>query len=117
MHNTRYQVKQSYDGGDGEPLIVHRGERLRFEHRKTEWPGWIWCTAESGKTAWVPESWTVMEDDTCVMRRDYSARELRVAVGEPFTGALIESGWLWGTDEHGRIGWGPLRRLATIEIS
>ena len=115
MHVTRYQVKDPHKGTEGEPLIVHRGDRLRFEHRKTEWPGWIWCTADSDKTAWVPESWTVMEDDTCVMHRDYSARELSVAVGESFTGALIESGWIWGTDEHGRIGWVPLRCLEPIE--
>jgi hypothetical protein len=115
MQINRYRVREPHAGTEGEPLIVHRGDRLRFEHRETAWPGWIWCTADSGKTAWVPESWTLMEDDVCIMRRDYSARELTVAEGEAFTGALIESGWIWGTDERGRIGWVPRRCLEAVE--
>ena len=41
-----------------------------LRRRETEWPGWIWCTNDSGKSTWVPESWVQIDGDSCVLRRD-----------------------------------------------
>lgn len=41
-----------------------------LQRRETDWPGWIWCTNDSGKSTWVPESWVQIDGDSCVLRRD-----------------------------------------------
>jgi len=46
--SERYRVVRSYESPYTEPLTLPKGERLRWEPRECEWPGWIWCTTESG---------------------------------------------------------------------
>ena len=96
-----YRVIKAHQSPDPDPLIVRQGDRLSFERRETEWPGWIWCTSDSGKSAWVPENWVQIEGDSCVMRRDYNSTELAVDVGETGTVEFVESGWAWATTVTG----------------
>jgi len=96
-----YRVIKAHQSPDPDPLTVRKGERLSFERRETEWPGWIWCTDNSGKGAWVPEKWVEIEGDSCVMKRDYVATELAVDVGEVLTPEFEESGWAWATTVTG----------------
>jgi hypothetical protein len=90
------------------PLVVSEGQRLRFERRKTQWHGWLWCTTEAGEAGWVPDGWVTIQGGNCVMKRDYDASELTVKVGDTLDAELTESGWLLGGHEAGRRGWVPL---------
>ena len=82
-----------------------------LQRRETEWPGWIWCTNDSGKSAWVPENWVEIEGDSCVMKRDYDSTELSVEAGEVLSVESEESGWAWATKEGRESGWVPLENL------
>jgi hypothetical protein len=109
--SERYRVVKSYHSPYIEPLTMRQGERLRWESRECEWPGWIWCTTESGESRWVPESWVEKEGEFCVLRRDYTATELSVEEGETVTVLLMESGWGCAINESGESGWVPLVHL------
>lgn len=105
------RVVKPHQPSDPDPLIVRKGARLSFERKETEFAGWIWCTNDSGKRAWVPEHWVDIEGDSCVMKRDYNAIELSVEAGEVLTVEFEESGWAWATKEGGESGWVPLENL------
>ena len=96
-----YRVTKPHRSPGPEPWIVRQGERLSFERRETEWPGWIWCTNDGGKSARVPENWVEIEGDSRVMKRDYDATELSVGVGAVLTLEFEESGWAWATTVTG----------------
>lgn len=109
-----FRVIKPHRPPDPDALTARKGERLSFERRESEWPGWIWCTSDSGKGAWVPENWVRMEGYSCVMKRDYNATELSVDVGEALPPEFDESGWAWVTKEGGESGWVPLDHLGRI---
>ena len=109
--SERYRVVKSYESPYTEPLTLPKGERLRWEPREREWPGWIWCTTELGEARWVPESWVEKEGEYCVLQRDYTATELGVEEDETVTVLLVESSWCWATNESGQSGWVPLEYL------
>jgi hypothetical protein len=122
------RVKKAHRSGFTDPLIARQGDQLSFERRDTEWPGWIWCIAPSGKSGWVPESWVELGPESrvdlgpetreelgsgyCTLKRDYAATELSVEEGTTVTVELIESDWAWATTETGDSGWLPLSHLA-----
>jgi hypothetical protein len=114
MKNSRYRAKKSYEASTDNPLIVTEGERLIFERRPTEWPGWLWCETESDQSGWVPESWVEIYGSICVMRVDYDATELTVEQGEELTGRHVESGWIWVSNHLQESGWVPLDHLEEI---
>jgi hypothetical protein len=107
-----FRVVKPYQTPCSEPLIARKGEHLSFERRESEWEGWIWCTSTSGRPGWVPESWVEIQDNFCILKRNYTAAELSVSIGETITADLLESGWAWATSEHGECGWVPLKHLA-----
>jgi hypothetical protein len=112
--SERYRVTKAYHSPYTEPLTLPRGERLKWEPRECEWPGWIWCTTEEGESRWVPENWVRKEGKECVLQRPYTATELSVEEGETVTVLLMESQWGWVTDESGRSGWVPLEWLVVV---
>jgi hypothetical protein len=86
--------------------IVRQGERLSFERREPERPGWIWCTDVSGKSAWVPENWVEIRGDSCAMKRDYDATELSLGAGAALTLQFEEGGRARATTATGEgITW------------
>lgn len=111
-HQGSYRVARSYQAAYPDALTARRGEPLAVSQRESEWPGWVRCTAPSGKSGWVPESWVArLEAGTCTMKRDYSASELSVDEGEEVTVTILESGWAWVTSQSGRSGWVPFEHL------
>ena len=112
---SRFFVVRAYQTPLGRSWVVRKGERVRFERRKTDFEGWIWCIKESGESAWVPESWVEIEGGTCVFLRDYDSTELNVERGDVVDGELKASGWLWATNNRGDEGWVPLNCLKIIE--
>ncbi len=108
----KHRVTASYESAYSEALAVGKGERLRFERRPTEWPGWIWCTTEGGRSAWVPESWVTIDGDVCTMSRDYDSRELTVRPDDPVEVLFEESGWARVRNAEGAEGWIPADRIS-----
>jgi uncharacterized protein YgiM (DUF1202 family) len=109
---VKYRVTQPHEPEYSEGLIVRKGEKLKYERKPTAWPGWIWCTASNGRTAWVPESWVEFEGGFCVLSRDYNSKELRISEGDVVEVELEESGWAWVRNTAGIHGWVPLDRIA-----
>ena len=114
MSTSTFRVVKAHQTAYAAPLAFRQGERLRFERRETEWPGWIWCTDSAGQSNWVPEDWVQIEGNSCVLQRDYVATELPVEEGEVVTVDLFESGWGWATRENGAQGWVPLENLSPL---
>jgi hypothetical protein len=110
--SERYRVVKSCESPYTEPLTLPKGERLRWEPRECESPGWIWCTTDGGESRWVPENLVEKEGEYCVLQRPYTATELSVEEGETVTVEFVESGWAWATNESGQSGWVALDHLA-----
>lgn len=107
----KYRVSRSYDPENPEALITGKGEKLKFERKPTDWPGWIWCTASNGKASWIPESWAELSGEFCILSRDYNSQELSVKEGETLEVELEESGWAWVRNSAGDYGWVPIERI------
>jgi uncharacterized protein YgiM (DUF1202 family) len=110
----KYRVVKEHRPEGHDPLVVTKGERLRFERKPTQWKGWVWCTSRSGKSGWAPEPWLTVEGGFCVFARDYDATELSLNVGQEVRGDLSVSEWLWVRDEEGKTGWVPLECLEKV---
>ena len=110
----RYRVIEPYDSPFPDPLEVEAGTRLRFERRESEWEGWLWCTDSSGRAGWVPETWLTLDEEFCILQRDYIASELSVTTGELITADFVESGWVFGSTLNGEQGWVPLSHLSPV---
>ena len=97
------------------PIIGAAGDAVKVVRREDDEPGWIWCEhVISGLGGWVPEAFVErINEQAAVLRRDYSAIELSVSVGQ--TLKIIESvaGWTWCVSTEGDAGWVPTHNLAT----
>jgi hypothetical protein len=98
-----------------DPLIFRTGEELRFADKETEWPGWVWCTSQAGKSGWAPQAYVRREGDGGVALVDYDATELSVDVGQELLMGTQESGWIWCTDQAGQSGWVPAENVERID--
>ena len=103
-----YRVTRAHKPDHGDPLLLTKGEVVPFERRRTKWDGWLWCSKPNGESGWIPESWVKIQEDNCVVERDYNARELAVRPGEMLDAILTESGWVMARSSTGTIGWVPL---------
>lgn len=104
MHVT---VAQAYTSQYSDPICFAANETLQVERADSEYPGWFWCRAASGKEGWVHRSFLAATAGTTTSVRAYSGRELTVAEGEQ--GVLVESldGWVCLRRESGEEGWVP----------
>jgi uncharacterized protein YgiM (DUF1202 family) len=91
-----------------DPLILRTGDELVTSDKVTEWPGWVWCTAKTGKSGWVPESYIARTGRAAVATRDYDATELTVTAGDELEVLMEESQWLWCVNSRGENGWVPM---------
>lgn len=107
-----WHVVSDYQSAYPDPLIISAEDRLRVSDRKSEWPGWLWCTTRQGKSRWVPQSYLAREGDMALVLEDYDATELSVRAGEDLAATKEESGWLWCTNQRGQSGWVPAENLS-----
>ncbi len=105
------RVIASYEAAYPVSFAIRKGEELRFERKPSEWAGWLWCTARSGRSAWIPEAWIAISGGVCVLLRDYNSRELSVEPGDELEVLLLESGWVRARGREGVAGWVPADRL------
>lgn len=102
------RVSLAYETAYPDPLIIKTGEKLIVGQNDTQWPGWVWCTNQSGKSGWMPASYLDRTGNQGVARRDYDATELSASAGEELVVGYEESGWIWCTNRLGQSGWIPL---------
>ena len=106
------RVVRSYRAQYPDPISVRTGEIVQLGQRDTEFPGWIWTTASSGKSGWMPEQLLSIEGDTGVARSDYTAIEATVTEGEIVHILQELLGWAWVETSSGARGWVPQTHLA-----
>jgi hypothetical protein len=88
------------------------GDPVSVGTRDTEWPAFVFVTAERG-SGWVPARHIDTTSSPPTMRATYDTQELPASEGETVQLVLDdpESGWAWCRDADGREGWLPHRAL------
>jgi uncharacterized protein YraI len=95
------------------PIIGTAGDAVKVGRRDDDSPGWIWCEhSVSGLAGWVPEAWLECGNEQVpILRRDYSAMELSVSVGQTLKICESVAGWTWCISTEGVSGWVPTQKL------
>lgn len=110
---TRCRVRADHVVPERAPHRFEVGDPVTIGTRDTEWPAFVFVTAERG-SGWVPARHIDMAAAPPTMRTAYDTQELPASKGD--TVHLIrddpESGWAWCRDAHGHEGWLPHRALA-----
>ena len=102
-HNRSYET----------PIVGTAGDAVKVGRRDDDAPGWIWCEhLVSGLAGWVPEAFLERgNEQVAVLRRDYSAMELSVSVGQTLIIFETVAGWTWCVSTEGDAGWVPTHNL------
>jgi len=98
-----------------DPIAVNTGDLVVLGQRDTEWPGWVWCTTDAGRSGWVPERLVEAGGERGRMLAGYSAVELAMHAGDRLSLHREESGWYWATNEAGQSGWVPASHVEQID--
>ena len=113
--SDRAIVTKPYAAQYPDPIEFEAGALLKVEREDTEYPGWLWCRAPSGKEGWVHNSFIDRVGQNATGTATYSAKELSVTAGDD--GYIIRwlDGWAFIRLESGVQGWIPqshVRRCA-----
>ena len=100
-------VTRGYTSPYSDSVELRPGEEVAIARKKSEWPGWIWCTNSEGKSCWAPESILRISGDKAVVLSNYCSTELTVVEGEELSILDEESGWFWCLTRDDREGWVP----------
>lgn len=95
-------------------IDARAGELIQVGPRDTDYPGWLWCTDQTGTSSWVPEAYLSLEGEHGRLVRDYSALELTAAAGERLSVVEEESGWYLCETEAGQRGWIPIENVRAL---
>lgn len=108
-------VVKPYERPYENPISVAEGDPVVPDFAKrTDLQGWVWCTAEDGRSGWTPRNWLVQSGDEWRIRRAFDAIELTIAPGETLELAFEESGFYWATKENGETGWVPSDNISLL---
>ena len=110
MVNAVLRARTGHERSYQTPLVAALGEQVVVVRRDADAPAWLWCEhVRSGRAGWTPEAFLEQSDDASVgrLRRDYSAMELTVAVGEVVRAFETVAGWTWCVNADGLGGWLP----------
>jgi uncharacterized protein YgiM (DUF1202 family) len=105
------RVIAAYQSASPDPLMAKTEEELKIGGRDADWPGWIHCTDNRGKSGWVPDAYLDVNGKSGRMKVDYWAGELSVDVGDELTVEKEESGWVWCVNTAGVKGWIPSKQI------
>ncbi len=110
-------VSAEWTASAANPLAGRAGEHVTATDRVEDWretPGWTWrwCRDVQGREGWAPEALLTVAGDVAILREDYDARELTVAVGARLIVERELAGWALCLAEDGARGWVPLECLA-----
>jgi hypothetical protein len=113
MTQNRKLVTEAWKATYPEPIELATGDAVVVGRRDAEWPEFVWCDAETGRSGWVPAAFLdTPEDAEATTTRAYSARELTATAGEPVEVLESAAGWSWCRTPRGTTGWLPDRVLA-----
>ena len=103
----RITVTKACTSQYSDPICFEANATIEVQRADSEYPGWFWCRAPSGREGWVHRSFLAGSTGMTTSVRAYSARELNVKGGE--RGALIEQldGWVCIRIDTGEEGWVP----------
>jgi hypothetical protein len=111
-------ARQSHVVPDRPPLSLAAGDVVRVGRRDTDWPAFVFVTAEAG-SGWVPARHLSSDNGEAVVTEPYNTQELAT-----FEGQIVEvverddeSGWLWCRSGDGSEGWVPCAKLDEVESS
>src|SRR4051812_46201034 len=85
------------------PIRIALGDSVTVGERDTDWPAFVFVTAESG-AGWVPSRYLSGEAGRVDVVVAYDTTELATEVGDLLEVVQRddESGWLWCRDRGGR---------------
>jgi SH3 domain len=109
-------ARSAHEIPDRPPIRVNVGDRVGVGERDTEWPAFVFVTAEKG-SGWIPERHLDRQGASAVVTEGYDTTELPTEEGEELE-VLAEdliSGWLWCRGRNGREGWVPERTLSRLD--
>ena len=99
---------RSHITSDPDPVRFVTGDVLSIGHHDQQWRSYVWCTDQSGRAGWVPDSRLQMSGAHAALAlRDYDATELTVAKGELLDVLEEAGGWLRCRRSSGHEGWIP----------
>jgi SH3-like domain-containing protein len=104
-------VTKPYTSQYLDPISFDAGVTVRVERADTEFPGWFWCRAPSGKEGWVHHSFLAARAGTTTSVQAYSAKELTAAAGQQGTLIHLLDGWAYIRLDRGDEGWIPESHL------
>jgi hypothetical protein len=114
--NFPIRVIAAYQAPYADPIRVNEGDEVVIDpDKRTNIPGWVWCTNRAGKSGWVPRTYVKYSGRAGKMLCDYDAIELTVHVGEMLTVHKAESDFYWVTSQEGRQGWVPMTHVESCE--
>lgn len=113
MTHNRKLVAEGWKTTYPEPIELAAGDTVVVGRRDGEWPEFVWCDADTGRSGWVPADFLDTPDGVeAAATRAYSGRELTAAAGEPVDVLESAAGWSWCRTRDGSTGWLPDRVLA-----
>lgn len=98
---------RGYTATYADPISFNAGETVQVGRQDDEWPTFLWCISQAGKSGWTPLPYLDRRGSQAIARRDYDAIELTVAAGDQLTLEEELGGWYWAAAEDGRRGWVP----------
>ncbi len=107
MPTTQAIVIKAYQAQYLDPISFQAGESIQVGQEDTEFPGWVWCTDQRGKSGWMPKHTFEAEGQSGQTVMDYTARELTAHEGQTLIVHKIEFGWAWCTNSDEASGWIP----------
>lgn len=108
----RVIARTAHEVPDRPPLQLSVGDPVRAGERDTEWPEFVFVTAEHG-AGWVPARYLSQPTGPAVVQTAYDTTELPTRAGELLE-VLAEdlvSGWLWCRSSNSTHGWVPINTL------
>lgn len=103
----RARVLKAYTATYPDPISIKAGATVQVGRQDDEWPAFLWCIAQDGRSGWTPLPYLERRGSQAVARRDYNAVELTVVAGDQLTLEEELGGWYWAAAADGRRGWLP----------
>lgn len=104
-------ITASHEPPDIPPAQFECDEQVRIEGRDEEWPDFLWCIHEDGRSSWIPEDYLYLQNNSATLLDEYSSVELRVFVLEHVRVLNSVGGWHWCKNRRGQFGWIPATKV------
>jgi hypothetical protein len=115
---TQVIARISHQISERPPIQLAAGDEVEVGDRDTEWPEFVFVTAERG-AGWVPARHLSRSSGRAVVQIPYDTTELPTEVGDVLQVVAedVPSGWLWCRSSSGREGWVPVKTVEKHEVN